>query len=151
MMFGEYFLCFATSLLLIFYLLHYIIEHAHERIHHLSFWRISAQDTDSFENGNSVQKKKMAYMILRVLQASECKKQYIITKKFHNKQRNQTVMFISLKIFPQPAKMLPASLQCEFFLKAPCSIQLKEYLVVYGSQPTSKVGSHRLHYSGTPI
>ena len=28
----------------------------------------------------------------------------------------------------------------------PCSIQLKEYLVVYGSQPASKVGSHRLHY-----
>ena len=49
------------------YLLHYIIEHAHKHIHHLFFWRKSAQDTGRFENSKSVQKKKMAYMILRVL------------------------------------------------------------------------------------
>ena len=28
----------------------------------------------------------------------------------------------------------------------PCGIELKEYLVFYGSQPTSKVGSHHLHW-----
>ena len=48
-----------------------------------------------------------------------CKKQYIITKEFYNKQRNQTVIFVSLKIFPQPAKMLHMSLQCDFLLKVP--------------------------------
>ena len=47
-----------------------------------------------------------------------CKNRYIITKEFYNKQRNQTVIFVSLKRFPQPAKMLHMSLQCEFFLKA---------------------------------
>ena len=33
-----------------------------------------------------------------------------------------------------------------FSWKQPSSIQLKEYLVLYGSQPASNVGSHRLHY-----
>ena len=38
-----------------------------------------------------------------------CKNRYIITKEFYNKQRNQTVIFVSLKRFPQPAKMLHMS------------------------------------------
>ena len=72
-----------------------------KQIHHFFWWK-SAQDTGSFENGNYSSEKKMAYMILRVLQASDVKKKYIITKEFYNyKQRNQTVIFISSKIFPQ--------------------------------------------------
>jgi len=66
------------------------------------FWRKSVQDIGSFENGNSVQKK-----------------------------RNETkaVVFTSLKIFPKPAKILHMSFDVNFH---PCSIQLKEYPDVYG-------------------
>ena len=41
------------------YLLHYIIVHVHKQIHHWFFWRKSVQDTGSFENGISVQRKEM--------------------------------------------------------------------------------------------
>ena len=61
----------------------------------------------------------MAYMILRILQASDVKTNTLLQRNFTIKQRNQTVIFVSLKRFPQRAKMLHMSLQCEFFLKAP--------------------------------
>ena len=55
---GNAFRRFATTLLFVFVTLHYCRD-AHKQIHHWFLWRKSAQDTDSFENGNSVQKKEM--------------------------------------------------------------------------------------------
>ena len=67
-MFWECFLCFPTTL------------HAHKQIHHWFFWRKSAQDIGSFENGT------------------------------------KAVIFISLKKFPKPAKMLYMSYNVNFNL-----------------------------------
>ena len=55
----------------------------------LLYMLINKFTTGSFENGSSVQKKKMAYTILCVLQASYTinnDQQHIITKEFYSKQ-----------------------------------------------------------------
>ena len=76
----------------------------------------SAQDTGSFENGNSVETKKGVHDFMRTTSLM-CKKQYInITEELNSKQRNQNsdINFISLKIFPRPAKMLQMSQNVNF-------------------------------------
>ena len=57
-------------------------------IHHWLFWRKSAQDTGSFENGNSVQKKKMAYTIFKWKFTCSTDKPHVIIKNT-SLQRNQ--------------------------------------------------------------
>ena len=109
-----------------------------------SVWRKSAQDIGSFENGNSVQKNGVHdFTCTRRL---ICKNNTLLQRNSTVIKETKAVIFISLKIFPKPAKTLHMSYNVNFSEKHPCSIPLKEYLVVYGSQPTSKVGSHRLHY-----
>ena len=54
--FEECYQCFSTALLLVF--VTYIVVSAHKQIHHWFFRKKSAQDIGSFENGNSVQRKK---------------------------------------------------------------------------------------------
>ena len=76
----------------------------------------SAQDTGSFENGNSVETKKGVHDFMCTTSLM-CKKQYInITEELNSKQRNQNsdINFISLKIFPRPAKMLQMSQNVNF-------------------------------------
>ena len=80
----------ATTLLFVFVTLHYCRD-AHKQIHHWFLWRKSAQDTDSFENGNSVQKKKW----------------------------NQSSDIYFIENIPKASKNTAHVLQCEFFLKAP--------------------------------
>ena len=80
------------------------------------FGEKSAQDTGSFENGNSVETKKGVHDFMRTTSLM-CKKQYInITEELNSKQRNQNsdINFISLKIFPRPAKMLQMSQNVNF-------------------------------------
>ena len=80
------------------------------------FGEKSAQDTGSFENGNSVETKKGVHDFMCTTSLM-CKKQYInITEELNSKQRNQNsdINFISLKIFPRPAKMLQMSQNVNF-------------------------------------
>ena len=56
MFWGMLSVFFYNTLISICYI-HYVVS-AHKQIHHWFFWRKSAQDIGSFENGNSVQKKK---------------------------------------------------------------------------------------------
>ena len=74
------------------HLLHYIIVHVNKQIRHCFFWRKSAQDTGSFDNGNSVQKKEV-------------------------NQSGDINYFI--ENIPKTSENAAHVLQCEFFLKAP--------------------------------
>ena len=60
------------------------------------------------------------------------------------KRRNQSSDIYFIENIPKTSKNARHVLQCDFFLKS-IPVVL-EYLVVYGSQLTSKVGSHHLHY-----
>ena len=80
---------FYNTLISICYI-HYVVG-AHKQIHHWFLWRKSAQDTDSLENGHSVQKKKW----------------------------NQSSDIYFIENIPKTSKNAAHVLQCEFFLKAP--------------------------------
>ena len=79
----------------------------------------SAQDTGSFENGNSVEKKKGVHDFMWTTSLM-CKKQYInITEELNSKQRNQNSDIYFTENIPKTSKNASHVLECECFWKAP--------------------------------
>ena len=79
----------------------------------------SAQDTGSFENGNSVETKKGVHDFMRTTSLM-CKKQYInITEELNSKQRNQNSDIYFTENIPKTSKNAADVSECEFFLIAP--------------------------------
>ena len=88
------------------------------------FGEKSAQDTGSFENGNSVETKKGVHDFMCTTSLM-CKKQYInITEELNSKQRNQNSDIYFTENIPKTSKNAADVLECEFL--HPCSIQLKD-------------------------
>ena len=83
------------------------------------FGEKSAQDTGSFENGNSVETKK-GVRDFTCTTSLMCKKQYInITEELNSKQRNQNSDFYFTENIPKTSKNAADVLECEFLLIAP--------------------------------
>ena len=75
---------------------------------------------------------------LRVPQASYVIKNTSLQRNCTVNKGTKAMIFISLKIFPKPAKMLHTSCNVNFSQKHPCTIK-KNCLVVYASQyPASR-------------
>ena len=75
----------------------------------------SAQDTGSFENGNSVEKKKGVHDFMCTTSLM-CKKQYInITEELNSKQRNQNSDIYFTENIPKTSKNASHVLECECF------------------------------------
>ena len=96
---GKWKCWFRTFLHAYLYLLHYIVERAHWQIHHWLFWRKSAQDTGSFENGNSFQRKKMTYTIFKWKFTCSTDKPHVI--KSSSLQRNQSSNIYFIENIPK--------------------------------------------------
>ena len=77
------------------------------------FGEKSAQDTGSFENGNSVETKQGVHDFMCSLM---CKKQYInMTEELNSKQRNQNSDIYFTENIPKTSKNASHVLECEFF------------------------------------
>ena len=83
------------------------------------FGEKSAQDTGSFENGNSVETKNGVHDFMCTTSLM-CKKQYInITEELNSKQRNQNSDIYFTENIPKISKNAADVSECEFFLIAP--------------------------------
>ena len=94
--------------------------------------------------------KKIAYTIFKWKFTCSTDKPHVI-KNVHHYKGTKAVIFISLKNIPKTtnnaAHVLPVWREFVLHCKSiPVGLNWKNILFFYGSQPTSKVGSHRLHY-----